>query len=261
MSGLSDLFSEIEMPVLITAALAAISVGLSKGGLQMAGMLAVPILSLAMPTMAAAAMLLPIFIITDVFGVWAFRHSYDAWNLRVLLPSALSGVGIGWLTASMVSDAAVNLIVGGLGLAYCAGSFLKARAQRLAGAQQAAPEAKASAGWFWGALSGFTSFVSHAGAPAFQIFVLPQRLAPMAYAGTAAILFAAVNAAKLVPYWALGEFDTLRPETLIVLPLAIAATFLGVHLVRTLPEKLFFRIVEVLLALVSVKLVFDGVGL
>ncbi|MGA0565509.1 sulfite exporter TauE/SafE family protein [Ancylobacter sp. VNQ12] len=255
---MGTLLQHVDMPTLIAATLAAISIGLAKGGLQSAGMLAVPILSLAMPTMAAAAMLLPIFIISDVFGVWAFRRSYDAWNLRVLIPSALAGVVIGWLTASVVSAAAVNLIVGGLGLAYCASSALKAWAG--AALASRAP-ASVAAGWCWGVLSGFTSFVSHAGAPAFQIFVLPQRLAPMAYAGTAAILFAVVNAAKLAPYWALGEFDVLRPEALAVVPVAIASTFLGVHLVKTLPTRLFFRIVETLLLLVSLKLVLDGAGL
>ena len=56
-----------------------------------------------------------------------------------------------------------------------------------------------AAGILWGTLAGFTSFISHAGAPPFQIYVLPQRLPKLVFAGTSTILFATINAAKIVP--------------------------------------------------------------
>ncbi|MBP0574779.1 hypothetical protein J8J27_29130, partial [Mycobacterium tuberculosis] len=60
-------------------------------------------------------------------------------------------------------------------------------------------------GLVWAVLTGFTSFVSHSGGPPFQVFVLPQRLPKMVYAGTVTIVFAAVNLMKLPPYVALGQ--------------------------------------------------------
>src|SRR3546814_8322223 len=60
-------------------------------------------------------------------------------------------------------------------------------------------EADVPRGLVFGLLPGFTSFVAHAGAPPYQMYVVPQRLEKMAYAGTSTILFAIVNAAKLVP--------------------------------------------------------------
>ena len=61
-------------------------------------------------------------------------------------------------------------------------------------------------GVFWGAVSGFTSFVSHAGGPPYQIYVTPLRLAPRIFAGTMVVFFFIVNALKLVPYFFLGQF-------------------------------------------------------
>jgi uncharacterized membrane protein YfcA len=108
-------------------------------------------------------------------------------------------------------------------------------------------------------VSGFTSFVSHAGAPPYQMYVLPQRLEKMVYAGTTTILFAVVNAVKLVPYWALGQlsFDNLKLAAWL-LPGAIAATFAGVWLVKIIPTSLFYRLVIIALFLVSLKLVADA---
>jgi uncharacterized membrane protein YfcA len=112
---------------------------------------------------------------------------------------------------------------------------------------------------FWGTISGFTSFVSHAGAPPYQMYVLPQRLDKMIFAGTSTILFAIVNAVKLVPYWALGQLSVDNLEIAALLfPFGIAATFAGVRLVRILPEVLFYRLVRTALLLISLKLVYDG---
>ena len=45
----------------------------------------------------------------------------------------------------------------------------------------------------WGAIAGFTSFVSHTGGPPLQMYLLPQRLPPPLFAGTSVVFFAVVN--------------------------------------------------------------------
>jgi hypothetical protein len=81
----------------------------------------------------------------------------------------------------------------------------------------------------------------------------------MVYAGTSTILFTVVNAVKLVPYWALGQLSLGNLEKVAILaPAAVAATFLGVRLTRRISEAWFFRLVLAALALVSIKLVWDG---
>jgi uncharacterized membrane protein YfcA len=75
------------------AALAAFLVGSSKGGLPAVGMLAVPVLSLRMSPVLAAGLLLPIFVVSDVAGLWLYRRSYSAANVRILVPAGMAGRG------------------------------------------------------------------------------------------------------------------------------------------------------------------------
>ena len=89
------------------ALIAAFIVGLSKGGLPSIGMLAVPILALVMSPVKAAVLLLPIYLISDVVGVYLYRRKFSKPNLIVLIPAGILGVLIGWATAAMISDSAI----------------------------------------------------------------------------------------------------------------------------------------------------------
>ena len=171
------------------ASLAALLVGLSKGGLPTVGMLAVPVMSLVMSPVKAAVMLLPIFVISDMVSVWLYRKDFSLPNLKILVPASLGGVLLGWLTASITSDSAVKLLIGLMGIGFCLNIWRRKTPQATQGVS-------VKKGVFWGLVTGFTSFICHAGAPPFQIYMLPQRLPKVVFAGTATILFTIVNFAK-----------------------------------------------------------------
>jgi uncharacterized membrane protein YfcA len=120
--------------------------------------------------------------------------------------------------------------------------------------------ASVTKGSFWGALAGFTSFIAHAGGPPFQVFVLPQKLPKAEFAGTATILFAVINVAKIGPYQALSPYsmDDLTKAAVLV-PFALVGTFLGAYLTRRIADVWFFRLVQMGLFLVSLKLMADAV--
>ena len=64
---------------------------------------------------------------------------------------------------------------------------------------------------------------------------------------------------KLIPYYLLGQINLANLEKVLVLmPIAAASVFLGVKLVKWLPERLFFQLVTWALLLVSLKLIWDG---
>jgi uncharacterized membrane protein YfcA len=238
----------------ICAVAAAIFIGLSKGGVPVIGMLGVPVLALMISPLRAAALLLPIYVVTDMFGLWAYRRQFSRRNLNILVPAAILGIAIGWMTAAIVPETLVALIVGLIGLGYCLDLWLKRK-------RTAAPrQADVPRGVFWGTLTGFTSFVSHSGAPPYQMYVMPQRLPKLVFAGTSTILFAIVNAVKLLPYWALGQLSMDNLETAAWLfPIGVIATLVGVRLVKVVSEELFYRVVIMGLFLVSAKLTIDGV--
>ena len=237
----------------IWAGLAAFMVGLSKGGLPSVGMLAVPLLSFCMPPLQAAALLLPVFVMSDVVGVWLYRKQFSARNLKILIPAGMLGVFIGWLTSAYVSDQVISCLIGLVGVGFCLNTWLRRTPEH-------AQPAHTLKGIFWGAMSGFTSFISHSGAPPFQVFVLPQRLPKLVFAGTSTLLFAVINASKIIPY------QNLRPysqETLLhaayLLPFAWAGTVLGAYLTKRINDKLFFMWVQIGLFAISLKLIWDAV--
>lgn len=232
---------------------AAFCVGLSKGGLPAFGMLGVPLLSLVISPVAAAGLLLPVFVFSDVFGVWAYRKEFSRDVVRIAVPGILLGGLVGWLTASVVSEQFVRLLIGVIGTVFALNLLLR---RKVSGPPKEATWGK---GVFWTTVAGFTSFVSHAGAPPWQIWVLPLGLSKLAFAGTTTIAFAIMNASKIVPYYFLGqlELQNLRIAAVLFLP-AVIAVFIGYRLVKVIPDRVFFMIVAWMLLLVSAKLIWDG---
>ncbi|PFG62448.1 hypothetical protein AXZ77_1029 [Thioclava sp. ES.031] len=231
------------------ALFAAVMVGLSKGGIPMAASLSVPILTIVMPPVAAAGLLLPVYIIADMFGLWAYRKEFDKRVLAIMIPATTLGIGIGWATAEVVSERWVTLMVGVIGAVFALNALFRHRH----GARQ---EAKVAPGLFWGTIAGFTSFVSHSGAPPFQAYTIPLNLPKQVFAGTATVLFSYVNLAKLGPFIALGEvnLDSLGTALILAIP-ASASVFLGVWLVKRMPTEIFFKVVIWALLLISLKLI------
>ncbi|MDN5568374.1 MAG: sulfite exporter TauE/SafE family protein, partial [Paracoccus sp. (in: a-proteobacteria)] len=142
----------------ILAFLAAIAVGLSKGGLAMVGIISVPLMSLVMSPVQAAGLLLPVYVISDLGGLVAFRRNFELRVLACSLPGALLGIGVGWATASIVPVWGVTLIVGVIGAGFALNALIRPQID-------AAPRRPTfAAGSLWGGMAGYTSFVSHAGA-------------------------------------------------------------------------------------------------
>jgi len=89
--------------------------------------------------------------------------------------------------------------------------------------------------------------------------VLAQKLTKMNFVGTTAFFFATVNALKVIPYFALGQFSTKGMGTsLALLPLAMATNMLGFWVVRITPQELFYKITMALMFAISLELVRSG---
>lgn len=236
--------------------IAALVVGAAKGGLASAGALAVPFLSIWMDPLVAAGLLLPVYIVSDVVGVWLYRHEFSKKNVLLLSVTGIVGVGLATLLVPYVTVAAAQLATGSIGLFYCAQSLRK----RLLKKVDAVPF-NVRRGVFWGVLTGITSFISHIGAPPFQSFVLPQRLPKMVYAGTNTIVFSIINLAKLPTYASVGMlagFDW----TLVIWMAAVASVgaVLGRRLAQVLPTEVYRVIIEALLFVLSVYLVATSIS-
>jgi uncharacterized membrane protein YfcA len=231
---------------------AVIFLGLSKGGFAGVGIAATPLLALYLPPLEAAALLLPVLITQDLISIYVYRRNWDASNLKIMLPGAVIGMGLAWLLASRISDNAVRITIGLIGVAFVINVWRKR-------ASIEPSRMGPVGGVFWGAVSGFTSFMTQAGGPPFQVYVLPQRLPKLVLVGTTTIFFAVVNALKIVPYFALGQFHAGNFATsLALLPMAIVANFAGIWLVKHTPTGLFYNIAYALLFVISLVLLWQG---
>lgn len=235
---------------------AVILVGLSKGGFGGAvGFVGVPLMALVISPVQAAAILLPILVLMDLVSLWSWRGVFDRDLLCSMIPGSLIGIGAGWLTASLVTADMVRLIVGAVAFVF----VLRWAYQQLRhGAGHSARRNPVLAA-FWGTVAGFTSFVAHVGGPPFQVYALPLRLDPKVLTGTSVIFFAVTNAIKLVPYFALGQFDTANlAASFALMPIAPLATLAGAWLVRRMRPEIFYPFTYATVALIAVKLLWDG---
>ncbi|HSW24922.1 MAG TPA: sulfite exporter TauE/SafE family protein, partial [Burkholderiaceae bacterium] len=158
--------------------------------------------ALAVPTLQAAAIMLPILIVQDVVSVLVFRRTWDGHVLAVMLPGAVVGIALGYLFAASLDERWVMGALGVISIAFAGQRLWAERGGRVVPAR-ALPD---WTGVLCGVGAGLTSQIAHAGGPPFQIWVLPRRLDREALLGTTAIYFATVNWIKVPAYVALDQF-------------------------------------------------------
>lgn len=233
---------------------AVLLMGMSKSGFGAGfGALAVPLMALAMPVPQAAAIMLPLLAVMDALGLAALWRERDRALIRLLLPAGLAGTVLGTLLFGWLSATVVAGIVGALTLGFLA-------IRRFFPPRRDAPPPPRWLGWLLGMTSGFTSFVAHAGGPPIGFYVMPLKLSPVAFTATMAVFFAAINASKWVPYYALGLIDTTNLlASAALLPLAPLGVWVGVRVVRVIPSRLFYGLFELGMLLTGLKLLWDGI--
>ena len=238
---------------------AVILVGLSKGGLGGAlALMGVPLLALVVPPMQAAAIFLPILIVMDIAALYMWRHHSEGTTLRLLLPGAVIGIALGWATSAMVPVNVMRLVLGTATILFVLRYFYATFGPG-AGLDAPARPHRPAAATFWGTLSGYASFVAHAGGPPFQIYTLPLKLDPKTYTGASVRFFAIMNAIKVAPYFALGELDAANlSASASLLPVAVVATFAGAWVVRHLRPESFYPLMYTMALVAALKLVWDG---
>jgi uncharacterized membrane protein YfcA len=237
---------------LATAFAAVLLIGLAKGGFSGIGMAATPLLALSVPPLQALAILLPILLVQDIVSLWWYGRDYDKWNLKVMLPGAIVGVGLAWAVGSVVSDDVVRLLIGAIGVGFVLHMWF--------GKVTEAGRPSAVSGVICGAGAAFTSTIASAGMPPFAIHVMPQRMDKMTLVGTITIFFTAVNWMRTVPYFALGELNLANLKiSAVLLPLALAFNFLGFWLVQRVSTETFYRISYAIIFLISSVIMAQGV--
>ncbi len=231
--------------------------GVSKGGFGAGfGVVATPLIALVVSPVQAAAILLPILCLMDLFAIWAYRGKWVWPELRLLVPASLIGIGIGTLLFEYMSPAIIRLILGFIAIVFTLNHWLHLTTK----GDLERPVYPPLIGTIAGATAGFTSFMAHAGGPPLDMYLLRRRLDRTAFVGTTVVFFTFANYVKLMPYAWLGQLDISNLSTSLVLaPLAPIGIGLGVWLHRRVSDRIFFHFVYTMLFVVGVKLIYDGI--
>jgi len=238
------------------AIIAILVTGIAKAGFGSgSGGIAVPLMAIFIAPQQAAGIMLPILCAMDILGAYAYRGGWSVAHLRALLPGALIGITIGALAFGTLPIFAIRLLLGTIAVSFALNQWFSLTARFVASHSQPGR----AAGWFWGAASGFTSTLAHAGGPPFAVYMLAQRIDKTLLVSTSVAFFLVVNYAKLIPYALLGQLSVPNlTASLVLAPLAPIGIALGVFLHRHLSERAFYRASYAILFGTGVKLIYDA---
>ena len=227
-------------------------IGMSKTGLSGVGLMVVPLLANAFGGRPSVGLLLPMLIFADVFAVtWYNRHAQWRHILR-LLPWALGGILLSTFVGKSISDASFNRLLAAMvivGIVILLWRDIRSEKMKI-------PESR----WFaagLGLLGGFATMIGNAAGPVMALYLLSMRLPKNIFIGTGAWFFFIINLSKVPLH--IWSWETISNESfvldLLMIPAIAAGAFLGIWVVKLLPERVF-RIIVITTTLLSALLLF-----
>jgi uncharacterized protein len=233
--------------------LMALGKGAFGGGLAMIG---VPFMALVIDPVTAAIIFAPLVVFMDLFALRAFPPStWSKPDLRWLLLGLSIGLLIGWLTIELVDRRIVTLLIAFVTLTFTIRWFLKDRLTPPPphGVQPLRATLLAI-------ISGFTTFIAHAGGPPTAIYLLGRNLGKTIYAGTTIAVFFFGNVIKLLPYSKLAlDAPVAIAAALVFAPIVPIGIYIGKMIHDRLDQARLFFWCYVLLLITGGKLLWDSV--
>ena len=237
------------------AALAGLLIGVAKTGIPGFGILAVPLMVLAVgDARHSAAWLLPLLCLADLFAIAAYRRHAQARRLFGLLPWVLGGIGAGAITLA-APERTLRLLVAAIVIVMIALRWIALR--RLRGRGAGVAEAAATTEvpprdrWWqaagYGVSAGFATTVANAAGPVMNLYLLARRLPKHDFVATGAWFFFVVNLVKLpiyVGHGLIGRRSLLFD--LALAPAVVVGALLGRVVLRRMPQAIFDKLVMAL---------------
>ena len=235
---------------------AVIFAGISKGGFGSgAAFASASILALIVTPGQALGIMLPLLMLIDLATLRPYWRRWSWPEARLLVLGGVPGVALGAALYRVADADLLRLLIGVISVGFVIWQMAR-RGGLIRPAKRPLPE---WGGALAGVVTGFTSFVSHAGGPPAAVYLLSRGLDKTAYQATTVLIFWLINIAKFIPYAFLGIFtlDTLKLD-LALAPFALLGAWLGVRAHRVVSEQVFFAITYVLLSVTGVKLIWDA---
>lgn len=230
--------------------------GVSKGGFGGGlGVIAVPMMALAIAPAQAAAIMLPLLVIMDIFNVWSYRGRWNRREAVMIIGFAAIGIAIGGLSFHALNENTIRIILGVISVVFAANWTLR----QLIRKPQPQQPFSVTKGGACSTVAGFTSFIAHAGGPPLSLYLLPRHLEKTEYQATTALIFGVTNVFKLVPYALLGQLSVQNITTsMALLPVGLVGVVAGIYAHQRLSQRWFYITIYSLLWLLGIKLLYSG---
>lgn len=249
---LQSSFLDISLTSWLFALSAAFIIGISKSGIKGVAIVSVTFMALAFETKASTGLVVPLFIVGDIFAVIYYnRHTQWKYIVR-FLPWMIVGVVIGNYIGKDLNETTFKV---GMALVILGSVIIMYWWDRRK--SKTVPSHWAFAGSI-GLLAGVTTMIGNLAGSFANIFFLAMRLPKNEFIGTAAWLFFIINMFKL-PFhiWSWG---TITVETLFfdlkLVPVIMLGLFVGVRLVKIIKDDFYRKMILVLTALAAVVILF-----
>lgn len=214
-------------------------VGVAKTSVGGLAVVAVLTFALAMPTLQSTGAVLLVFLTGDLVAIWRYLRDCDWSLLRGLLPWVLPGVAMGAWFLTVVDGVALKRWIGAiLAVSVLLHVVLTRRTGERAAPGSGRRRLLGTAGA--GLAAGFTTMAANAGGPVMTLYLLMQRVDKRVFVGTGAWFFFIINATKVPFSVAVGAINVEVVKIVAVLaPAVLAGAFVGIWLLRIIPQKLF----------------------
>ncbi len=260
--------SSFNVVMWLIAILAAVFIGIAKGGVGGVSMFALVLFAYIMPSKLSVGAVLPLLIAGDVLAVWFYRKNAVLHHVWGLLPPTMIGVAIGAILLHYIPSTVFKPFIGVLILVLIGLQIWRGRtAPAKAAAVPVDPATPAPAppvashgplfSWSMGFLAGVTTMLGNAAGAVMTIYLLSMRLAKAEFVGTGAVFFFIINVAKTPFSAAAGAltWETLRLNVFLV-PAVWAGFFLGKFVLARMSQKFFEVWMLAATALAAVVLIF-----
>lgn len=226
----------------LAISIAALSIGMSKTGVQGIMLMIVPLMAMAFGAKESTGIILPMLCMADIIAVAYYKRIADWKIVAKLLPTAILGFFLAIGVDNMIPSGQFRQLMGWtlmLALVVMIWSEIFGKENRWM-----------KKWWYaaiFGLLGGFTTMIGNAAGPVMSVYLLSMRKEKMEYIGINAWFFLVVNLLK-VPLqafvWDNITWDSLQLN-LLMLPVIGIGSLIGIRIVKLLPEKIFRRFIQI----------------
>lgn len=221
------------LPLLMVAALC---IGLDKGGLKPLTIVAIYLLTTGIGARMTIAAVAPIMFSGEIFPAYYYRSSADISLIKKIMPWILLGILIGSCIGASIDEELFTLLIGMILLAM-AFIILIGELHLLPSAIHAHPILTAGLG----VSAGFSTVIGNVAGGITSIYFLLNKCEKRTFVGSSALLYMIINAVKLmiyIFYWHIITGDTLI-ISLTLLPFIGAGIALATVIILKVPDRVY----------------------